>query len=67
MAEWLRRWTANPIRFPCVGSNPISVGILFGSDPKPNNAELQAPQSEQQTQSLDNNQFKKLPESSSQR
>ena len=25
MAEWLRRWTANPIRSPCVGSNPISV------------------------------------------
>ena len=67
MAEWLRRWTANPIRFPCVGSNPISVGILFGSDPKLNNVELQAPQSEQQTQCLDNNQFKKLPESSSQR
>ena len=22
MAEWLRRWTWNPIRSPCVGSNP---------------------------------------------
>ena len=30
MAEWLRRWTANPIRSPCVGSNPISVDTIFG-------------------------------------
>ena len=28
VAEWLRRWTANPIRSPCVGSNPIPVGIF---------------------------------------
>ena len=28
VAEWLRRWTANPIRSPCVGSNSIPVGIF---------------------------------------
>ncbi len=28
MAEWLRRWTANPLGFPRVGSNPILV-VLF--------------------------------------
>ena len=25
VAEWLRRWTANPLGFPRVGSNPIFV------------------------------------------
>ena len=25
MAEWLRRWTANPLGSPRVGSNPILV------------------------------------------
>ena len=25
VAEWLRRWNANPIWSPCVGSKPISV------------------------------------------
>ena len=30
MAEWLRRWTWNPIRSPCVGSNPArSVWRFF--------------------------------------
>ena len=30
MAEWLRRWTANPMGFARVGSNPISVvNFLF--------------------------------------
>ena len=29
VAEWLRRWTANPIRSPCVGSNPILVELLL--------------------------------------
>ncbi|KRZ05204.1 hypothetical protein T11_6146 [Trichinella zimbabwensis] len=27
VAEWLRRWTANPLGFPRVGSNPILVGF----------------------------------------
>ena len=61
MAEWSRRWTAIPIRFPLVGSKPISVGILLGTDRKHKYAELQAPQSEQQTQCLDKNQFVKTP------
>ena len=30
VAEWLRRWTANPLRSTCVGSNPILVeNFLF--------------------------------------
>ena len=29
MAEWLRRWTANPLGSPRVGSNPILVGNFF--------------------------------------
>ena len=29
VAEWLRRWTANPLRSACVGSNPILVDIFF--------------------------------------
>ena len=29
VAEWLRRWTANPIRSPRVVANPISVECLF--------------------------------------
>ena len=29
VAEWLRRWTANPLGSARVGSNPIPVGILF--------------------------------------
>ena len=29
VAEWLRRWTANPMGSARVGSNPILVGILF--------------------------------------
>ena len=28
VAEWLRRWTANPLGSPRVGSNPILVEIL---------------------------------------
>ena len=28
MAEWLRRWTANPMGSARVGSNPILVDIL---------------------------------------
>ena len=29
VAEWLRRWTANPFPSGSVGSNPILVDILF--------------------------------------
>ena len=29
MAEWLRRWTANPLGSPRVGSNPILVVFYF--------------------------------------
>ena len=29
VAEWLRRWTANPMCSARVGSNPILVGIFF--------------------------------------
>ena len=29
VAEWLRRWTANPMGSARVGSNPILVGIPF--------------------------------------
>ena len=29
VAEWLRRWTANPMCSARVGSNPILVGKLF--------------------------------------
>ena len=29
VAEWLRRWTANPMGSARVGSNPIFVVILF--------------------------------------
>ena len=29
VAEWLRRWTANPTRSPCVVSNPISFVFCF--------------------------------------
>ena len=29
MAEWLRRWTANPLCSARVGSNPILVEYLF--------------------------------------
>ena len=28
VAEWLRRWTANPMGSACVGSNPILVDIF---------------------------------------
>ena len=31
MAEWLRRWTVNPLGSASVGSNPILVVFLFGS------------------------------------
>ena len=59
VAQWLRRWTANPIQFPCVSSNPIFVGTLLGGDPKLKHAELQAPHSGQQIQCLDNIQFER--------
>ena len=29
VAEWLRRWTANPLGSPRVGSNPILVELFF--------------------------------------
>ena len=29
VAEWLRRWTANPMGSARVGSNPILVGSFF--------------------------------------
>ena len=29
VAEWLRRWTANPLGSPRVGSNPILVDLLL--------------------------------------
>ncbi len=28
VAEWLRRWTANPLRSPRVGSNPTLVDLF---------------------------------------
>ena len=31
MAEWLRRWTVNPLGSDSVGSNPIFIVFLFGS------------------------------------
>ena len=31
MAEWLRRWTVNPLGSASVGSNPIFVFFLIGS------------------------------------
>ena len=31
VAEWLRRWTANPLGFPRVGSNPILVDVFADS------------------------------------
>ena len=42
VAEWLRRWTANPVRFPCVGSNHISVGILLDTDRNYKHDEIKA-------------------------
>ena len=59
MDEWLRRWTANPIQIPCVGSKPISVGVLLGTVRKIEHAEIQAPHSKQQIQCLENIWFKK--------
>ena len=41
VAEWLRRWTANPMCSARVGSNPILVEkSLFtkGTEPEPNNS-----------------------------
>ena len=32
VAEWLRRWTWNPMGFPRVGSNPAGSELLFYSD-----------------------------------
>ena len=29
VAEWLRRWTRNPLGFPRVGSNPTDYGEFF--------------------------------------
>ena len=29
MAEWLRRWTANPLGYTRVGSNPILVEWVY--------------------------------------
>jgi hypothetical protein len=34
VAEWLRRWTANPMGSARVGSNPILVEDLFASTRK---------------------------------
>ena len=31
MAEWLRRWTVDPLGYTSVGSNPIFDVFLFGS------------------------------------
>ena len=31
MAEWLRRWTVNPLGSASIGSNAIFVVFLFGS------------------------------------
>ena len=31
VAEWLRRWTANPLCSARVGSNPTFVGVLLQS------------------------------------
>ena len=30
MAEWLRRWTVNPLGFPRAGSNPIFAVFFYG-------------------------------------
>ena len=35
VAEWLRRWTANPMGSARVGSNPILVGIFEKKFPLP--------------------------------
>ena len=32
VAEWLRRWTANPMCSARVGSNPILVGMFYICD-----------------------------------
>ena len=32
MAEWLRRWTRNPMGFPRVGSNPAGSEVIFYPD-----------------------------------
>ena len=31
VAEWLRRWIANPLLFERAGSNPAAVGLIFAS------------------------------------
>ena len=59
VAECYRRGTAAAKRSPCVNSKAISVGYILGRDPKLKHAELQAPQSEQQTQCLENIWIKK--------
>ena len=37
VAEWLRRWTANPMCSARVGSNPIVIEFLFDDQFWPNN------------------------------
>ena len=32
VAEWLRRWTANPLGSARVGSNPILVAVFFSGE-----------------------------------
>ena len=53
MAKWSRRWTAIPIRFPFVGSNPISVGILLGTARELKHDETQGTHFKQQIHCLE--------------
>ena len=32
MAEWLRRWTRNPMGFPRAGSNPARSVVFFSNN-----------------------------------
>ena len=32
VAEWLRRWTRNPLGSPRVGSNPTTTGIAWSTN-----------------------------------
>ena len=44
VAEWLRRWTANPMGSARVGSNPILVGQLLANYlPDSNNTQTHKP------------------------
>ena len=59
MAEWLRLWTATPIRSPAVDSKTIAVGNILGRNRKFTDAEIKAPHFKQQIQFLENIWFDK--------